>query len=89
MNRQARRQGGAGSNGKAQTNNPIQMMMQARQSGMSPMQFLQSSVQQNPQTQELMKILGGGEDEKRAFAQKIAQAQGIDLNAFLNQMGMN
>lgn len=68
-------------------NNPMQTLMQARRSGMTPMQFLQRNVQNNPQAQEAMRVLGGSQADQQAFAQRLAQARGIDLNAFVRQMG--
>lgn len=54
---------------------------------MSPMQFLQTRMQKTPQAQEAMKLLSGDEDQLRTTAQRLAQERGIDLNAFVRQVG--
>lgn len=54
---------------------------------MSPMQFLQTRMQRTPQTQEAMKLLSGDENQLRTTAQRLAQQRGIDLDAFVQQVG--
>lgn len=61
------------------------MISQARKSGMSPMQFLQQNVQNNPQAQQAMQMLSGDENQLKATAERLAQQRGIDLNAFVQQ----
>jgi hypothetical protein len=65
----------------------MQDIARARREGMTPMQFLRSRMQQTPQTQEAMKILSGDQDQMKAAAQRIAQQRGIDLDAFVKQIG--
>ena len=69
----------------AAQNNPLRMISQARKSGMSPMQFLQQNVQNNPQAQQAMQMLSGDESQLKATAERLAQQRGIDLNAFVQQ----
>lgn len=71
-----------------QASNPMQAIMQARRSGMSPMQFLKSRAQNNPQAQEAMQALGGDQNAQKAYAQKLAKARGINLDDFVRQVGM-
>lgn len=61
------------------------MMVQARKSGMSPMQFVQQNLQRTPQAQQAMQMLSGDQNQLRAMAEQIAQQRGIDLNAFVRQ----
>ena len=71
-----------------QASNPMQAIMQARRSGMSPMQFLQKRMPSNPQTQEAMQALGGDQNAQKAYAQRLAKARGINLDDFVRQVGM-
>lgn len=61
------------------------MMVQARKSGMSPMQFVQQNLQRTPQAQQAMQMLSGDQNQLRAMAEQIAQQRGIDLNAVVRQ----
>lgn len=83
MNRQNAR-GGAGS----RQSSPLNEIMQARRSGMSPMQFLKNRAQNNPQAQEAMQALGGDQNAQKAYAQRLAKARGINLDDFVRQVGM-
>ena len=65
--------------------NPLQMIAQARKSGMTPMQFLQKNIPNNPQAQQAMRMLNGDQNQLRAAAENIARQRGIDLNAFVQQ----
>ncbi|MBQ8618235.1 MAG: hypothetical protein IJ418_12125 [Clostridia bacterium] len=78
---------GAGRQQNRQTSNPLQEISAARRQGMSPMQFLQTRMQRTPQTQEAMKLLSGDENQLRTTAQRLAQQRGIDLDAFVQQVG--
>lgn len=62
--------------------------MRARQSGMTPMQFLEQRVRNTPEAQEAMQAMSGGQDAQKAYAQRLAKARGIDLDAFIRQVGM-
>ena len=68
-----------------QQNSPLAMMVQARKSGMSPMQFVQQNLQRTPQAQQAMQMLSGDQNQLRAMAEQIAQQRGIDLNAVVRQ----
>ena len=84
MGRQSTR-GGAGSR---QQSNPLNEIMQARKSGMTPMQFIQKRIPGHPAAQEAMRALNGSQESQRAFAHQLAQSRGIDLDAFIRQVGM-
>ena len=79
--------GGAGQNSPSQQSNPMQMIAQARRSGMSPMQFVQQRMQRTPQAQQAMQMLSGDQEQLKATAERLAQQRGIDLNAFVQQVG--
>ena len=83
MNRQNAR-GGAVS----RQSSPLNEIMQARRSGMSPMQFLKRRAVNNPQAQEAMQALGGDQNAQKAYAQRLAKARGINLDDFIKQVGM-
>ena len=78
---------GAGLQQNSPQNNPLAMIAQAKKSGMSPMQFVQKNLQRTPQAQEAMQILSGDQNQLRATAERIAHQRGIDLNAFVHQVG--
>ena len=79
--------GGAGRNSQPQQSNPMQMIAQARRSGMSPMQFVQQRMSRTPQAQEAMQLLSGDQNQLKTTAERLAQQRGIDLNAFVQQVG--
>lgn len=52
------------------------------------MQFLRRRAMNNPQAQEAMQALGGDQNAQKAYAQRLAQARGIDLDDFVRRVGM-
>lgn len=63
----------------------LKAMRSARQSGMSPMQFVQQRLQKTPQAQQAMSMLGGDQNQLRSVAEDIARQRGIDLDAFVRE----
>lgn len=69
--------------------NPMQMMFHAMQGGMSPTQFLTQSCGQNPQFQQLQKIVQGkNPDQLMQIAENMAKERGTTLQALAQQMGL-
>ena len=63
----------------------LKAMRSAKQSGMTPMQFVQQRLQKTPQAQQAMQMLSGDQDQLRSAAENIARQRGIDLNAFMQE----
>lgn len=63
----------------------MKAMRSAKQSGMTPMQFVQQRLQKTPQAQQAMQMLSGDQDQLRSAAENIARQRGIDLNAFMQE----
>lgn len=69
--------------------NPMQMMMQAMQGGINPMQFLQQASAQNPQMRQLMQICQGKSPEQlMQIAENMAQQRGTTVQQLAQQMGL-
>ena len=64
----------------------LRAMRSARQSGMTPMQFVQQRLQKTPQAQQAMQMISGDQSQLRGVAEQIAQQRGIDLNAFVREV---
>lgn len=72
--------------------NPIQMMMQAAMQGVSPAQFLAQQAGQNPQMQQIYKMVNGkSPDELRQMADNMLRQRGTSFDQvaqqFFQQMG--
>lgn len=59
--------------------NPMMMMLQAMQSGMNPMQWMQQQTGNNPPMHQLMQIVQGkSPQELREIAANMAQQRGLN-----------
>lgn len=73
--------------------NPFQMMIQAAMQGVSPAQFMAQQAGQNPQMQQLYKMVNGkSPDELRQMADNMLRQRGTSYDQvaqqFAQHMGM-
>lgn len=87
MTSRPQRQGGAGSIPRTSQSDMLRAMGSARKSGMSPMQFVQQRIQKTPQAQQAMRMLSGDQNQLHSVAENLARQRGIDLDAFVRDVG--
>lgn len=69
--------------------NPLQMLMQARQRGMTPAQAMNQIAQQNPQLRQAMQLLEGkSQSQQMQMIRNMAAERGIDIEHMAKQMGI-
>ena len=69
--------------------NPLQMLMQARQRGMTPAQAMSQIAQQNPQLRQAMQLLEGkSQSQQMQMIRNMAAERGIDIEQMAKQMGI-
>lgn len=69
--------------------NPVQMLMQARQRGMTPAQAMSQIAQQNPQLRQAMQLLEGkSQTQQMQMIRNMAAERGIDIEQMAKQMGI-
>lgn len=72
------------------TNNPIMAMMQASMSGMTPMQYLQQRMGQNPQIAQAMNLIQGKTPEQlHQIADNMAKQRGTTVEEIARQYGLS
>lgn len=70
-------------------NNPIAMMMQARNRGVSPMGFLQSIAGQNPMAAQVMKLMQGKNPQQlQTMVENMARERGTTVEQIAAQLGL-
>lgn len=68
---------------------PMQMMMQAMYSGMSPMQYMQQAGMASPQMQQLAQIVRGKSPQQlMQVAENMARQRGTTVEALAQQLGL-
>lgn len=71
------------------TNNPMMAMMQASMSGMTPMQYLQQRMGQNPQIAQAMNLIQGKTPEQlHQIADNMAKQRGTTVEEIARQYGL-
>lgn len=71
------------------TNNPMMTMMQASMSGMTPMQYLQQRMGQNPQIAQAMNLIQGKTPEQlHQIADNMAKQRGTTVEEIARQYGL-
>lgn len=71
------------------TNNPMMAMMQASMSGMTPMQYLQQRMGQNPQIAQAMNLIQGKTPEQlHKIADNMAKQRGTTVEEIARQYGL-
>lgn len=69
--------------------NPLQMLMLARQRGMTPAQAMSQIAQQNPQLRQAMQLLEGkSQSQQMQMIRNMAAERGIDIEQMAQQMGI-
>lgn len=73
--------------------NPMQMLMQAMQTGLNPMQMIQQQAGQNPQLQQLQQICQGKSPQQlREIAENMCRERGTTYDqmarSIAQQMGV-
>lgn len=67
----------------------VMQIIRLYKSGGNPMQILSQMAQSNPQMGQAMKMLEGKKPQQiQNMVQKMAQEQGVDLNALAQQYGL-
>lgn len=70
-------------------NNPMMAMMQMAMGGMSPMQYLQQRMGQNPQIAQAMNLIQGKTPEQlREIADNMAKQRGTTVEEIARQYGI-
>lgn len=71
------------------TNNPMMAMMQASMSGMTPMQYLQQRMGQNPQIAQAMNLIQGKTPEQlHQIADNMAKQRGTTVEEIARRYGL-
>lgn len=71
------------------TNNPMMAMMQASMSGMTPMQYLQQRMGQNPQIAQAMNLIQGKTPEQlHQIAENMAKQRGTTVEEIARRYGL-
>lgn len=71
------------------TNNPMMAMMQASMSGMTPMQYLQQRMGQNPQISQALNLIQGKTPEQlHQIADNMAKQRGTTVEEIARQYGL-
>lgn len=69
--------------------NPLQMIFQAMQGGMNPQQAIGQVIQQNPQVQQAMQLLGGkSQSQQLQMLRDMAAQRGTTLEQIAQQIGI-
>ena len=71
-------------------NNPLMALVQAMNSGGTPMALLQQMAPQNPQALQALQMMQGKNPQQlEQMARGMAQERGIDINQMIRQLGIN
>lgn len=71
-------------------NNPIMQMLGMLQNSKSPMNVMQKLAGQNPRLQQIMQLANGKNPmQLQQMAENLAREKGVNLQEFMNQMGIN
>lgn len=67
--------------------NPLQMMLQAMQGGMNPMQMIQQQAAQNPQFRQLQEVCSGKSPEQlKQIAENMCRERGTTYDALAQRV---
>lgn len=71
-------------------NNPIMQMMGMLQNSKNPMAVMQKLAGQNPQLKQIMEMTQGKTPQQiQQMAENLAKQKGVNLQEFMQQMGIN
>lgn len=71
-------------------NNPIMQMMGMLQNSKNPMAVMKQLAGQNPQLKQVMEITQGKTPQQmQQMAENLAKQKGVNLQEFMQQMGIN
>lgn len=75
--------------GSQQINNPLAMLIQAAQNGGDPKAMIRQMAAQNPAIAQAYRLIDGKSPQQlQATAINMARERGIDLNQFVQSLGL-